>query len=251
MRVEKKIRCSLTRALSYSGRRYKDPICGRSFRRFIDGPRGRPNVYCPRCRSAERHRVLWLYLKRVELAVAPSGLRVLHVAPEVSLSGLLRSLPAVRYVSTDLNPAAAMVGADLTALPFGDQSFDLIVCNHVLEHVPDDIAAMSELRRVLTSAGLALMQHPIDPSRDATFEDWAVTSEYDRERIFFQRDHVRIYGRDFDDRLRRAGYTHVQSLRYQDQLPTAEVERFRLAQLPSAISPERDLVADTIYRLKR
>jgi SAM-dependent methyltransferase len=239
------LRPRVKQALNRAGNRYEDPICGRSFGRFIPGPRQRPQAYCPGCNSAERHRVLYLFLRR-RTDVFERPFRVLHVAPEPGIGRRLREAPGIKYVSTDIESGAAMVAADLTELPFDDESFDLVICNHVLEHIPDDIAAMRELRRILASDGYAVMQHPIDAGRVHTFEDPSVTAPEERERVFFQRDHVRIYGRDFADRLAQAGFTSVTRTKYQTELPQAEVERYRLAQLPSNM-PERDIEADVIY----
>jgi SAM-dependent methyltransferase len=230
--------------LRYRGARYTDPICGRSFRAFAPGPRRRPQAYCPACGSAERHRVLWLYLEREVGLAAPR--RVLHVAPELGIAERLRQQPGVSYVSVDLHPGRAMVRADLTALPFGDESFDLVLCNHVLEHIPDDRAAMRELRRVLAPGGLLVCQHPVDADRATTFEDASITDPEDRERAFFQHDHVRIYGRDFAERLAGAPFGEVRATKYQRALTEDEIETFRLRQLPSAI-PDRDIEYDVIY----
>jgi hypothetical protein len=240
-----RVRRLVKHAVNRSGNRYEDPICGRSFRSFIPGPRQRPHAYCPACRSAERHRVLFLFLRRRTDAFKRPQ-RVLHVAPELGIARRLRDVPGVTYVSTDLESSAAMVAADLTDLPFDDRSFDLALCSHVLEHIPDDVAAMRELRRVLAPDGMAVMQHPIDAGQPQTFEDWSITDPEERERVFFQRDHVRIYGRDFADRLARAGFGDVARTKYQEELSPAEVERYRLTQLPSSM-PERDIEADVIY----
>jgi SAM-dependent methyltransferase len=235
----------VSRTVNRFGSRHEDPICGRSFRRFADGPRQRPQAYCPGCRSAERHRVLYLFLRRRTNVFDRPG-RVLHVAPEAGIGARLQEARGIEYVSTDLDPGAAMVAADLTDLPFEDGSFDLVLCNHVLEHIPDDVAAMRELRRVLDPAGLAVMQHPIDAGRAETFEDASVTDPAERERVFFQRDHVRIYGRDFGDRLARAGFGDVARTKFQEELSPDEVERYCLAQRPSN-QPARDIEADVIY----
>jgi SAM-dependent methyltransferase len=234
--------------LRYRGRRYTDPICGRSFRAFARGPRRRPQAYCPACGSTERHRVLWLYLER-RIGLDRLG-RVLHIAPEPGIAERLARCPGVTYLTADVVPGRAMVAADLTSLPFDDASFDLAICNHVLEHIPDDLAAMRELRRVLVPGGLLAAQAPVDARRAVTFEDWSVTDPDERERVFFQKDHVRIYGRDFADRLRRAGFSRVDATKYQRELPDDEVERFRLRQLPSNI-PARDIEGDVVYTAQR
>lgn len=228
----------------YRGSGYTDPICGRSWARFASGPRGRPQAYCPGCWSAERHRVLWLFLERE--GWLEGDRRVLHVAPEAGIAARLRSREDLTYVSTDLDPGAAMVAADLTALPFPDGAFDLVICNHVLEHIPRDVDAIRELRRVLTDDGALITQHPVDARRAETFEDPAATDAAERERLFFQADHVRIYGRDFEERLRRGGFGEVTRTRYRERVDPAEARRFRLEQLPST-APERDIEGDAIY----
>lgn len=168
--------------------------------------RGRPNAKCPGCGSLERHRALWLYLRDRTTLLSGSA-DVLHMAPEPAIERALRAMRNVRYTAADLEPAhRGILRADITALPFADSCFDLILCNHVLEHVPDDRAAMSELHRVLRPQGTAIIQNPVDDTRAATYEDPAVVTPADRRREFGQRDHVRVYGRDFRDRLVAAGF---------------------------------------------
>lgn len=131
--------------------------------------------------------------------------RVLHVAPERPIAHVLRQAARESYVSIDLSDSNAMVQADLTHLPFPAQSFDCVYCSHVLEHVPDDATAMAELHRVLRPDGWTMFQVPI---RDgATFEDPSITDPDTRRQLFGQPDHVRIYGRDFPDRLAQAGFS--------------------------------------------
>lgn len=179
------------------------PLCRGRFRRFLEH-RGRPHARCPRCGALERHRVLALWLDSNHLFDADS--RVLQMAPERSLERALKSRPHRSFVTADLRPGAADVEADITALPFGDSSFDVVICNHVLEHIPDDIKAMSELFRVLSPGGTALMMHPIDYGREHTYEDESITDPEERRRAFLQEDHVRIYGADFARRLESVGF---------------------------------------------
>jgi SAM-dependent methyltransferase len=181
-------------------------VCGsRSrFRSFGDPPRRR--AQCRRCGSLERHRALWSWLERQ----LPVGARVLHSAPEPALYRKLRARSDLDYVTTELAPGAdsidpAMVRADLQNLPFESGAFDVVVCSHVLEHVPDDGKAMREIRRVLTPRGLAALQVPVD-ERDSTYDDERITAPEARRSAFGQADHVRLYGRDFRDRLRAAGF---------------------------------------------
>ena len=212
-------------AARYGGTRYRCPICGGRFRRLGPGPDGRTHATCPQCGSMERHRLAWLYLDR-ELGVTRRALRVLHVAPERGVERRLRAQPDITYTSTDLGDLEATVQADLTDLPFADASFDLALCSHVLEHVVDDAAAMRELHRVLAPGGVAVLQHPIDLARPVTYEDATITDPAAREAAFLQRDHVRIYGQDFDERLRTAGFT-VEVVDYEEHLTARERARFR------------------------
>ena len=154
------------------------------------------------------------------------GSQVLHVAPEPALQRWLLSLDAIHYTSIDLDSPLAEVHADITALPFGEETFDLVLCSHVLEHVPDDRAAMLELRRVVRPGERVIVQVP--PSALAeTFEDASVTSPAERERLFGQYDHVRICGADYGQRLEEAGFA-VESVDYVAQLDPATQQRHGL-----------------------
>jgi hypothetical protein len=195
------------------------PVCRRfsaGFRPF--GVKRRPNATCPRCGSLERHRLLWLYFGcRTDLFDGrPKSL--LHVAPERHLAPLLWQVPGLTYLSADLDSPLAMASMDLTDAPYPDASFDVILCNHVLEHVPDDRRAMQELFRMLKPGGWAVLQVPM--SGEKTDEDPTVTDPKERERRFGQSDHVRMYGRDYGDRLADAGFeVHVDDFAH--RLPPA------------------------------
>ena len=187
----------------YAGLRVRCPCCGWRGRRF---PRGElAGAKCPGCHTNERLRNAWVYLRDyTPLLTAP--LRLLHVAPEPVIQRRLRGCPNLHYLSADLESPRAEKHFDLTAIPYPDASFDVIICMHVLEHIPDDRAAMREMRRVLTPEGWALLQVPIGRGRETTFEDWSVVTPEDRTRVFGQCDHVRIYGHDYVDRLREARF---------------------------------------------
>ena len=182
------------------------PCCGYSADAFLPfGIVKRPNAMCPQCRSLERHRLLWKFFQD-ETHLLTARLRVLHIAPEQRLQRELSQLVNLDYLSIDLESPLAMMRADMTLMPFKDDVFDVILCSHVLEHVPDDGQAMRELRRVLQPGGWALLQSPMDDRLATTFEDPSVTDPDERQRLFGQRDHVRVYGRDYADRLRAAGF---------------------------------------------
>ena len=185
-------------------------------------------MLCPRCGSLPRQRLLWWYLCEEGIA-GRAGLRILHVAPEHGLEPRLRALPGTDYTSVDLHDPRATVQADLTDLPFADAAFDLVLCSHVLEHVPDDRRAMRELERVLRPGGLAVVQSPVNYEMAATHEDPTLTDEDERLRRFSQRDHVRVYGPDLLDRLIAAGF-EVALHDGADRLPEATIARLGLDQ---------------------
>ena len=216
-------------ALSLKGNKFTDPIDGKSFKKFL--PYGyespRENVLSPSTLSLERHRLLWLYLKNeTEFFNAP--LKLLHFAPEQAFYNRFKKLENLDYTTTDLNSPLADVKADICNLPFSDNSFDVILCNHVLEHIPDDTKAMQELYRVLKPGGWGIFQIPQDLKREKTFEDNTITDRKERARIFGQYDHVRIYGRDYFNKLRSIGFT-VEEVDYTSKLTKEEVEKYRLA----------------------
>jgi SAM-dependent methyltransferase len=181
------------------------PVCEGRFRRFLP-VLDRDNAQCPRCRTLERHRLLMLYLRRETDLFSGTPKRMLHVAPEWYLQQVFLRTPAIDYLSGDIASPIAMTRLDVTALEFPDASFDVILCSHVLEHVTDDHAAMRELRRVMKPGGWGIFEVPLDPARTETFEDWSATSPADRVRVFGQEDHVRLYGRNYPDLLRAAGF---------------------------------------------
>lgn len=217
-------------ALSLKGDRFTDPIDGKSFRTFL--PYGyenpRENVLSPSTLSLERHRLLWLYLKN-ETEFFSKPLKVLHFAPEQAFYKRFKRLGNIEYTTTDLNSPLADVKADICNLPFPDNAFDVILCNHVLEHIPNDTKAMQELYRVMKPGGWGIFQIPQDLKREKTFEDDSITDKKERGRIFGQYDHVRIYGRDYFDKLRSIGFT-VEEVDYTQILPPDAVQKYRLAQ---------------------
>jgi len=217
-------------AFSLKGSKYTDPIDNKSFRKFL--PYGyenqRENVLSPSTLSLERHRLLWLYLKN-ETGLFTKKIKLLHFAPEQAFYNRFKKQKNLEYTTTDLNSPLADIKADICKLPFEDNSFDFILCNHVLEHIPDDTKAMQELYRVLRPNGIAILQIPQELDRDVTFEDNSITSRIERAKIFGQYDHVRVYGRDYFDKLRSIGFK-VEEVDYTNQLSASEIDTFRLAQ---------------------
>ncbi len=210
----------------YRGNAFTDPINDKSYRKFL--PYGyvkiRPNVLSPGTLSLERHRLIWLYLKNeTDFFEFPS--KVLHMAPEKAFISRLKKLPHLDYISCDLESPLADIKADICDLPFADASFDWILCNHVLEHIPNDQKAMQELFRVLKPGGKALLQVPLDPKRNTTFEDNSITDKAERTKIFGQYDHVRVYGLDYFDKLSKIGF-EVNALQYGKTLTEKECNRY-------------------------
>jgi SAM-dependent methyltransferase len=215
-------------AFFFRGDRVECPICSGHFRKFL--PYGynivRSNVLCPKCLSLERHRLLWLYLKnRTDFFTA--SLKVLHVAPEQCFYKLFRKMQNLSYVTADLESPLADVKLDIQDMPFTDQEFDVVICNHVLEHVPDDRKAIREIFRVLKKGGFALLQVPTNYAMELTYEDPRITEPAEREKHFRQKDHYRLYGRDYLDRLAEAGF-HIPDKNYLNELSADERERYRL-----------------------
>ena len=214
--------------LYFKGNQFTDPIDGSSYRKFL--PYGyqnlRQNALCPGTLSLERHRLLWLYLDRKTNFLTDS-IRVLHVAPEQVFYKKFKSFSHWDYNTTDLHSPLADVKADLCALPFEDNSYDLILCNHVLEHIPNDLKAMKELYRVLKPLGTAILQVPLDEDRENTFEDDSITDQQERTRIFGQYDHVRVYGQDYYNRLQKVGFKAT-PVDYIKEVTEGDIKRFAL-----------------------
>jgi SAM-dependent methyltransferase len=200
-------------AFLLKGNTFTDPIDGKSFRMFLPYGYGtqRNNVLSPSTLSLERHRLLWLYLQNeTDFFTATEKKNVLHFAPEQEFYKRFKKQKNIQYTTTDLFSPLADVKADICNLPFEDNQYDVIFCNHVLEHIPDDTKAMQELYRVLKPGGMAILQIPQDLNRATTFSDDSITDEKERAKIFGQYDHVRVYGRDYFDKLRSIGFTVIE-----------------------------------------
>lgn len=186
----------------------------------------RPNVLCPYCLSLERHRLLWLYLRRqTDFFTAPQ--KLLHIAPEQCFYRRFKAMPHLQYTTGDLESPLAAYHFDLHHIPFEDNSFDTIFCNHVLEHVDDADRCMRELHRVLKPGGWGVLQVPIDYSRQVTLEDDSITSPQQREEHYWQKDHLRLFGRDYPQRLARAGFSVIEVPCGQGLTPE-EISTYRL-----------------------
>jgi len=189
----------------YLGNNVECPVCKGHFRKFLPyGNQGIDNRLCPKCLSLERHRLIWLFLnQKTEFFKAP--LKVLHIAPEQPFLERFKSLKNLKYTTADLLSPIADVKMDIREMPFDDNSYDALICNHVLEHIDDELKATKEIYRVLKPGGWAILQVPLDTALDETFEDYSITSPKEREKHFGQYDHVRLYGKDYAQRLEKSG----------------------------------------------
>lgn len=204
------------------------PVCGSSFRKFLPyGVRSRENVLCPSCLSLERHRLIWLYLENyTDFKTAPR--KILHVAPEQCFLQKFRNMPNLEYLTADLESPIADYHFDLHEIPFGPGTFDMVLCNHVLEHVKDDRKVMTEILRILKPGGMAVLQVPIETANSVTYEDPSIVDPQERERHFGQKDHLRLFGTDYPERLRQAGFI-VNEWPVKDHFSPEEILRHRLA----------------------
>lgn len=194
-------------AFFYQGTSVRCNVCGKSFRGFLPYGRINPreNALCPNCLALERHRLMWLYLQE-KTTFFQKELKLLHIAPEACFIGRIRKLKNIQYTTADLESPLADVKMDIRRMPFPEGSFDVLFCNHVMEHIDDDMLAMSEVFRVLKIGGWAIIQSPQDLSLEKTYEDSSVRTPAEREKAYGQSDHMRTYGRDYGERLRQAGF---------------------------------------------
>lgn len=214
------------------GDKFTDPIDGRSFRKFLPYGYGkqRENALSPSTLSLERHRLMWLFLKdNTNFFTAAKKLKVLHIAPEQCFLDIFRKQQNLNYITSDLESPIADVKADICDLPFKENEFDVVFCNHVLEHISKDTKAMQELYRVLKPGGFGIFQIPQDLSKAITFEDNTITDRKERAKLFGQYDHVRVYGRDYFDKLRSIGFK-VDEVDYTKKITLEKIEEFCLMQ---------------------
>ena len=212
----------------YSGNKYIDPIDGRGYSKFLSYGYGklRKNALSPGTLSLERHRLLWLYLNN-STNLLNSKLKVLHIAPEQIFYRKFKKNIYWDYTTFDLKSPLADVKGDITNMSFNNDTFDLIICNHVLEHIIDDNSAMSEIYRVLKKDGIGILQVPIDKSLEKTYEDKTLVSKKQRAKHFGQYDHVRIYAMDYKDRLENNGFV-VNLLDYTNEIQEDLLSKYGL-----------------------
>lgn len=213
----------------YRGHNVSCPVCGKSYKTFLPYGYGkgiRDNRLCPGCLTLERHRLLWLFLKK-KTNLFTGKLKFLHIAPEQPFYKKFKKMQNLEYITADLESPIADVKMDIQKMPFDDNSFDVVICNHVLEHVDDDRQAMREVYRVLKKGGWAILQVPIDYNREHTYEDPNITSPEEREKHFGQYDHRRVHGKDYGKRLAEAGFEVIED-DFVKTFSQEEIDRYRL-----------------------
>jgi len=214
----------------YKGNNVECPVCNRSYSKFLSYGSSiahRENVLCPGDLTLERHRLMWLYLKDHSDFFTNNKLNVMHIAPEQCFHKRFKQQQNLNYLTGDLVSPIADIHFDLHHIPLEENRFDVIFCNHVLEHVEDANQCMRELFRVMKPGGWGIMQVPQDFEREITFEDPSITSEEDREHYYWQKDHVRLFGKDYPKWLEKAGFK-VDVFEKEKFYSSSQIERFRL-----------------------
>jgi len=212
----------------YLGNKVECTVCKKHYRKFL--PYGyvepRENALCPKCLALERHRLMQLYLVN-KTNFYTGNPHVLHVAPEFCFIKRFEKLLGDNYITADLESPLAKVKMDVQDIPFPDNTFDVIFCNHIMEHVESDIKALQELYRVLKPGGWGIIQSPINYDRETTYEDPSIVTPEERTKHFGQHDHVREFGADYGKRLAMGGFTVVED-DYVKTLPAEKVIRYAL-----------------------
>lgn len=213
----------------YRGSNVTCPVCENSFRKFLSygsNVAHRENVLCPYDLTLERHRLMWLYLKN-ETDFFTAKKKVLHIAPEQCFHSTFKKQKNLDYLTGDLESPIADMHFDLHNVPLESNQFDVIFCNHVLEHVEDANRCMKELYRMMKPGGWGIFQVPQDFNLEVTLEDPSITDPKEREKVFWQKDHVRLFGKDYPKWLERAGF-NVTVFDPQQHFSVEEIEKYRL-----------------------
>lgn len=232
------------RGLFYYGNKYYCNICNKSFRKFLDGGfdlqvikdmeivgAGRRPHICPNCQSTDRDRLIKSFFDNNK-DLMTCEIKLLHIAPEPSLNNYLKKLKNIDYITAakyheGIYYPEDMILVDLTDMHFSDSEFDFIICNHVLEHIDNDKLALSELFRVLRKGGTAILQVPFSSKLNETYENSDIKTVKEREEHFGQFDHVRLYGKDYPNKLTNAGFI-LNTYQVKNNLEKKEIDRLKL-----------------------
>ena len=199
-------------SLFMRGNKFEDPINGIKYNKLLPYGRLKPreNALAPDSMSLERHRLMWLFLQQ-KTNFFTEKLKFLHVAPEFCFINIFKKMENLQYITGDLVSPWADVKMDVHNIPFNDNEFDVVICNHVLEHVSDDKKVMKEFYRVMKKGGWGIFQVPIDKNNKQTIEDPNITNPKDREKLYWQSDHLRLYGLDYSKKLQKVGFKVTES----------------------------------------
>ena len=199
-------------SLFMRGNKFEDPINGIKYNKLLPYGRLKPreNALAPDSMSLERHRLMWLFLQQ-KTNFFTEKLKFLHVAPEFCFINLFKKMENLHYITGDLVSPWADVKMDVHNIPFKDNEFNVVICNHVLEHVKDDKKVMGEFYRVMKKGGWGIFQVPIDKNNKQTIEDPSITDPKDREKLYWQSDHLRLYGLDYSKKLQKVGFKVTES----------------------------------------
>ena len=215
-------------SLFLRGNKFEDPINGKTYRKLLPYGRLKPreNAIAPDSLSLERHRLMWLFLKN-KTNFFTDNLKFLHIAPEYCFIKIFKGMKNLDYLTADLISPWADVKMDVHDIPFEENTFDVVICNHVLEHVDDADKVMKEFYRVMKPGGWGIFQVPIDYNNSVTIEDRSVTDPRERERLYWQSDHLRLFGCDYGEKLTTAGFRVTES-NFINEIDPKLVERYAL-----------------------
>lgn len=212
--------------IKYFGSHRYCVVCDKHSKKFLPyGVESRKDACCPLCGSVERDRLNLIFLRKQTNLFDGRPKSLLHVAPEAAFKKIFSQAAGKGYLTADLMAEDVMEKMDITNIQHPDESFDIIYCSHVLEHVPDDRRAMREFQRCLRQDGWAVLNVPV--TAEKTFEDPSITCREERLRLFGQTDHVRKYGPDYKDRLVDAGF-RVTVFSPKDLLSSSDIEYYGL-----------------------
>lgn len=214
----------------YKGNKVECTVCGGTFSKFLSygsNKAHRENVLCPKDLTLERHRLMWFYLQNHSDFFRAKNQEVLHIAPEQCFYDRFKALKNIHYLTGDLVSPLAELHFDLHAIPLEDNRFNVVFCNHVLEHVDDARKCLTEIFRVMKPGGWGILQVPQDFSREETLEDPSICSPEEREKYYWQKDHVRLFGRDYPNWLNNAGF-NVEYFRVEDNFSDEQIARYSL-----------------------
>lgn len=217
------------RSCQYKGNNFYCPLCNFKAKKFLDSPYGiRKNVRCPRCNSLERHRAQWIFGLRNLKFFNYDSFSVLHFAPEFCISQrLIKTKNCIYKTAEYSSKSLADYHIDIQNTELNPEMFDIVICNHILEHVDDDHKALKEIFRILKTGGKAFIQVPVDINLENSFEDSEITDPVQRKVHFGQQDHKRLYGNDFPKRLEKAGFS-VSTVRFWEKLSEKELNYYAI-----------------------